>query len=165
MVRYLSFVIFLRSGMRPSRLWTNRFGNSILELNQVAVRKTFDIFHSGIEPLFSVTFPHKTSLFYFFWSKWTHGYLICSTPTFSSFIFVSFIVVVFSLRDSITIIGGHTQSLNNNIISQNHLNELLSFKQQNTHFLLEKSPFYNFDPLRPTPTHENLKGVEKCTFS
>ena len=53
----------------------NRFPNSILELNQVAAMFFSEKFHSGIEPLFLVTFPHKTPLFHFLKSFWTHGYL------------------------------------------------------------------------------------------
>ena len=42
------------------------------------------------EPLFLVIFPHKTTLFIFFGSFWTHGCLICSTGTPSlSFSYVS----------------------------------------------------------------------------
>ena len=125
-------------------------------------------FHSGIEPLFLTTFPHKTTLFCLNWVLGTRLCLIYISPS-SSFSFSHSFrsVSIFALREATSF---------NNTSTQNNRSEDRSghpFYSKSTPsvvnrkhpFLLTKQHNFTLGPLSPTtPFGESLK-VKKGTFS
>ena len=131
-------------------------------------------FHSGIEPLFYVDFPHKTLLFWFLVNYLRRLCLICISGTPPLFLF-------FHLRRSLSTC--HDAPRDVNYKRGSYLRFNVSFLFFQTHismskttlatstlwnhkrpFLRGNTSFYHFKPLRPIHTHGSTTLFEMTTF-